>query len=71
MTLPVSMICGGAAGFGCGLQIAARLRVGAKQIIKHAELVARGAKLGVIESELLVGADRRFNIPVRGGRAAY
>ena len=45
-----------------GLQIAARLRVGAELIIQHAELVARNAKPGIIEAELLVGADRRFNI---------
>ena len=37
-------------------------------IIQHAELVARNAKLGIIEAELLVGADRRFNIAPRGGR---
>jgi hypothetical protein len=30
-----------------GLQIAARLGVGAKLIIKYAELVARGAELGL------------------------
>ena len=51
-----------------GLQIAARLRVGAELIIQHAELVARNAKLGIIEAELLVGADRRFNIALRRGR---
>jgi hypothetical protein len=50
------------------LQITARLCVGAELIIQHAELIARGAKPGIIETELLVGADRRFDIALRGGR---
>src|SRR5262249_6865035 len=54
--------------FQRGLQIAARLRIGAELIIQHAELVTRDAKLGILEAELLVGPDRRFNIALRGGR---
>ena len=54
--------------FQRSLQKTARLGVGAKLIIKHAELIARGAELGIIEAELLVSADRGFDVTVRGGR---
>jgi hypothetical protein len=50
------------------LQIAARLSIGAKLIIKYAELVARRGELGIVEAELLVTADRRFDVAVRSGR---
>jgi len=44
------------------LQITARLVVGAKLIIEHAELKARCGKPGIIEAKLFVSADRRFDI---------
>jgi hypothetical protein len=51
-----------------GLQITPRLGVRAKLIIKYAELISRGAELGIIEAELLVSTDRRFNVAARSGR---
>jgi hypothetical protein len=49
----------------CGLQITARLSIGAELVIKYCELIAGRAKLRIIEAELLVSADRGFDIAMR------
>jgi hypothetical protein len=44
------------------LQIAASLVVGAELIIEHGKLEACCRKLGIVEAQLFVSADGRFDI---------
>src|SRR5262249_32719328 len=47
-----------------GLQIAARLSIGAELIIQDAKLKPRRSDSGIVKAKLLVSADRGFDVAV-------